>query len=44
VCIDLRVSLVKFLAGKGFGLSVFVPVLELGGLKVPSTFGIKDLL
>jgi hypothetical protein len=45
VSIDLRVSWVKFLAGKGLGFLFFIPViLELGGLKVPSTFGIKDLL
>ena len=41
VSIDLRVSWVKFWLGRVLGLFVF---LELGGLKVPSTFGIKDLL
>jgi hypothetical protein len=35
----------KVFGWEGFGSFVFIPViLELGGLKVPSTFGIKDLL
>ena len=45
MCIDLRVPWVKFLAGKGLVFLCFVPMtLELGGLKVPSFFGIKDPL
>jgi hypothetical protein len=45
VSIDLRVSWVKFWLGRVWVFCVFVPVtLKLGGLKVPSTFGIKDLL
>jgi hypothetical protein len=35
----------KVLAWKGLGLLCFIPEIpKLGGLKVPSTFGIKDLL
>jgi hypothetical protein len=45
VSIDLGVSWVKFWLGRVLVFLCFIPVtLELGGLKVPSTFGIKDLL
>jgi hypothetical protein len=45
VCIDLRFLWQSFWLGRVWVLGVFVlETLKLGGLKVPSIFGIKDLL